>query len=94
MDPLSQYKQSHPEAFQEKKPSPPTDEYGRAYSRMVAFVMRLSGGRIKDARQASYVLLAGAILIAMISLRFYLGIPGLSSSPKAFTPSGYSDIPR
>ncbi|MEK7082360.1 MAG: hypothetical protein AAB915_01630 [Patescibacteria group bacterium] len=71
MDFLSQYKQEHPEAFQEKKRTPITDEYGRVYTGMIAVVIRLSRGRIRDARTASYVLLGGAILIAIISLVLY-----------------------
>lgn len=65
MDLLEQYKQQNPEAFQEKKLPILTDAYGREYSGMVAFVIRLSGGRIRDARQAGYVLLtiaAGATI--------------------------------
>ncbi len=75
MDLLSQYKQQNPEAFQEKKPLPLTDEYGRTYSGMVAFVIRLSGGRIRDARQASYALLGvvAFIIIISLSLFFYGG---------------------
>lgn len=74
MDLLSQYKQQNPKAFQEKKPLRLSDEYGRTYTGMVAFVMRLSGGRIRDVRQASYVLLGAAALIVLISLGvFFFG---------------------
>lgn len=65
---LSQYKQDHPEAFREQKRSPLTDEYGRAYSGMIAFVMRLSGGRIRDAKMASYALLVLAAITIIVSL--------------------------
>lgn len=80
MDLLSQYKQDHPEAPRKKPSSSLTDEYGREYSRMVALVMRLSGGRIKDARQASYVLLGIAVIIALVSLVLFFrtGTPGPS----------------
>lgn len=77
MDILSQYKQEHPEAFQEKKPLPLTDEYGRTYTGMVGLVMRLSGGRIRDANQASKVLLVGTVVIGAVAL--YLFIRAFSS---------------
>ncbi len=82
MDILSQYKQDHPEAFREKKSAPATDEYGREYRGMIAFIIRLSGGRIKDARQASYMLLFGAGLIVLIALLFYFwGSSGTIKQP-------------
>ena len=68
MDLLEQYKQQNPAAFREQKQVPAADEYGRAYTGMVAFVMRLSGGRIRDARQASYVLLVVSAVIMVVSL--------------------------
>ena len=68
MDLLEQYKQQYPEKFREKKVPTMTDEYGRAYSGMVAFVIRISGGRIKDARQASVALLAVSAIIVVSAL--------------------------
>jgi len=94
MDLLEQYKQQNPEKFREKKPAPMADAYGREYSGLVAFVIRLSGGRIRDAKQASYALAIAAAVIFFVSLLFFFGVPGFSSSPKAFMPSGYSTIPR
>jgi len=77
MDLLEQYKQQRPEAF---KPSvaaqSTTDHYGREYGAMVRLVIRLSGGAIRDARQASYVLLAVAIVFGIATLLFFFGIPG------------------
>lgn len=81
MDLLSQYKQDHPEVFQEKKRPPLTDEYGRAYTGMIAVVMRLSGGRIKDARRASYALLVFAVLVLVVSLVLFF-----SGGPEKFSP--------
>ena len=80
MDLLSQYKQEHPE-FQEKKAIPLTDEYGRTYTGMIALVMRLSGGRIRDARQASYVLFAAAAVILVVSLIFFFAGSGSIPPP-------------
>ena len=91
MDLLSQYKQQHPEAFQEKKPARMTDEYGREYTGMVAFVIRLSGGRIRDARTASYALAIAVAIIVLVSLMIYFmgsggNIP--SSPPTPFQSEG------
>ncbi len=95
MDLLSQYKQEHPESFQEKKAAPTADEYGRAYTGMIAYVVRLSGGRFKDINQASYVLAIAVVAVLMVSALVYFGIPGFSSSPRAFVPKGYGDnLPR
>lgn len=82
MDLLSQYKQDHPEAFQERKPAPMTDEYGRTYTGMIALVMRLSGGRIKDARQASYMLF-GMIGVFMLMTVIVLLIFNTAHSGKS-----------
>ena len=71
MDLLSQYKKEHPEAFQEKPALPMTDEYGREYATMVRWVIQLSGGRIRDARQASYALLGATILIFLAALTMF-----------------------
>ena len=67
MDLLEQYKQQNTEAFREQKPRPLTDEYGNAYTGMTALVMRLSGGRIRDAKQVGYVLLAIAAGAAAVA---------------------------
>ncbi len=71
MDILSQYQHDHPEAFRGQKPRLTTDEYGREYSGMLALVMRLSGGRIKDARQASLTLLIIAVAVFLASMAFF-----------------------
>ena len=68
MDLLSQYNKDHPEASLEKKAASITDEYGRVYTGMIALVMRLSGGSIRDARTASYVLLAASAIIILGAL--------------------------
>lgn len=74
MDILSQYKKEHPEAFQEKKAPPMTDEYGRVYTGMIALVIRMSGGRIRDAKGASMALLVFVVLVLIgASLLFFGG---------------------
>ena len=84
MDILSQYHKQRPEALQEKKAAPILDEYGRAHTSMVGFVMRLSGGRIRDANQANIML----VIIVVISLGLSLLVlihPGSTTRP---LPSG------
>ncbi len=82
MDLLSQYKQDHPEAFQEKKAVPMADEYGHAYPRMVRMVMRLSGGRITNIHQAIYALVIVAAVVFVVSLTvFFWGSGGNTPQP-------------
>ncbi len=83
MDLLEQYKQQYPEKFREQKPAPMTDEYGREYSTLVALVMRLSGGRIRDSKQASYALLGAAAIIAVISGILFLRLFSSGTGPNA-----------
>ncbi|MFY9462855.1 MAG: hypothetical protein WAP52_01575 [Candidatus Sungiibacteriota bacterium] len=81
MDLLEQYKQQNPEKFREQKSMPMADAYGREYSPMVALVIRLSGGRIKDAKQASYTLLIVTAVIAAISGILFLRLFGIGTGP-------------
>jgi len=76
MDLLSQYKQEHPEAFREQRQSPVADEYGRAYTGMTAWVIRISGGRIRDARQATTVLLIVTVVIAAVAAYIFISAIG------------------
>lgn len=82
MDLLEQYKQQNPEKFRDQKPAPMADAYGREYSGMIAFVIRLSGGRIRDAKQANYALLVIAGAITLAAVLFFTGIPGASAPPQ------------
>lgn len=86
MDILPQYKQEHPEKFQEKKAAPLTDTYGREYSGMVALVIRLSGGRIKNLRQANTLLLWSTIGITIITITFFLIMNNSAPSSKIYSP--------
>ena len=81
MDIFSQYKQQNPEAFQEKKQSQMSDEYGREYTGMAAWVIRLSGGRIRDARSASYALLVFVAFVLVVSIFLYVGEGSKKFSP-------------
>lgn len=76
MDLLDQYKQQRPEAFQEQKPPPAADPYGRELGTFVRLAMRLSGGHIHDARQANFALLTVAVIFCVIALLLFFGISG------------------
>lgn len=67
MDLLSQYKQDHPEAFRKAEAFQPSGEYGS----LVRFVMRASGGRIREARGASIVLLIAAAAMAALAISIF-----------------------
>lgn len=60
----------------------------------IRLVMKLSGGRIENARQASWVLLGVTVLVFIVSILFFLGIVGSGSNMKAFIPKGYTDLPH
>jgi len=72
MDLLSQYKQDHPEALRPTPQWEPPKEYGF----FIRLVMRLSGGRIREINQASYILLGAAALVLVVSIFLYFGLPG------------------
>jgi len=68
MDILSQYKQQNPEAFREKPKWQPSSEYGF----LIRLVMRLSGGRIRDAKKASMALLSIAMVVLIMSIAIFI----------------------
>jgi len=76
MDILGAYEKQNPQPVQQALQRSQSSEYGF----FIRLVMRLSGGRIENTRQASYVLLAiaGVIMVAAISV--FLGVFGFSSS--------------
>jgi hypothetical protein len=78
MDILEQYEKQNPQPVQTASQRQPAYEYGF----FIRLVMRLSGGKIENTRQASYVLLAvvGAILLAAVLVLF--GALGFSSTAK------------
>ena len=73
MDLLSQYKQDHPEEFREKS-RPSTSPDRSQYGFLIRMVMKMSGGLITDANQASYALLVAIVLLAAIAAFFYYKI--------------------
>ena len=54
-------------------------------SAMVSFVMRVSGGYVKDEKQASYVLVVVAVSLILFSLVLLLS-SGSESNKDTFTP--------
>ena len=78
MDILQKYKEQYPQESQEKKPSSPLmDEYGHEYSAMERLAIRVSGGRIKTGRQASYALLGVMGVVLLLSLLLFFGVPDI-----------------
>lgn len=92
MDILSQYEKDHPEIPKEQKQPQMTDAYGHEYAGMIAFVMRMSGGSIRDKNRARGVLLAFAGIAAAISFFLFLYRPSGTLQPreKAFLNQGKS----
>ena len=82
MDLLSQYRQEHPESFQEKQAWTPPRDYGF----FIRLAMRLSGGRIRDVNTASYALAIVAGVILIVSLFLFFGIPGVGSTTNLSVP--------
>ena len=60
---LENYKEQNPSAFREKQKRSPSDDYGF----FIRLVMSASGGRIRDANTASYVLLGAAVFIMIVA---------------------------
>lgn len=80
MDLLEQYKQQHPEVSQRAPAWSPPREYGF----FIRFVMRISGGKIRDVNRASYVLATAGAAILLVSILIF--IYGFSGSGTASTP--------
>lgn len=72
MDILKKYNEDTPTVRPQVSQWQPPSEYGF----FVRMVMRVSGGRIRELRQASYVLLIGAIVITIIAAVLFLGAGG------------------
>lgn len=92
MDFLEQYKQQNPELSRAEKRPQTTDEYGSEQSGLVGLVVRLSGGRIRDARRANYVLLAIGCVIILVLLLLIFGIPGSSPPTTPLLRQAHPDI--
>ncbi len=77
---LENYQQQHPEAFRPKEREPELGE--GEYGFIVRFVIHLPGGLIRNAKQASYVLLgaAGVILVLTLAI-FFMGNSNNVASP-------------
>ena len=80
MDILGRYEQQHPQAAAPTRTDISSDDYGF----FINLVMRLSGGRIRDANQASSVLL-GAVVV-MIIIAVIILVIGMRSGAVPLTP--------
>ena len=68
MDILEKYKGEHPEAFRPREnPGLASDEYGF----LIKLAIRMPGGFVRNARQASRVLLGAAVLLIVVSLSVF-----------------------
>lgn len=85
MDILGAYEKQNTPAVQPIAQRQQSSEYGF----FIRLVMRLSGGKITNMRQASYVLLAAAGVILLAAIVVFLGASGFSSSVRPLhTPLG------
>lgn len=87
MDLLEQYKQQYPEKFRPKEREP---ELGQGeYGFIIRFVIHLPGGMVRNAKEASYILLGAAGVSILLTLIIFFWGSGRSTA--AFTPKGYVD---
>jgi len=90
VDILQQYEKEHPGAFRQAPSWEPPQEYGF----FIRWVMKLSGGRIRDVRSASYILLGFAALAIVVSLvLFFKNIYGPSKPPAGYR-GNIPDLPE
>lgn len=86
MDILKKYEEENLEMSSRVPQWEPSEEY----SGLTRFVIRFSGGRIQNEKQANSVLLALAVCMFIITFIILFG--GGEGSPAAFTPKGYLDL--
>lgn len=83
MDILAEYEKQNQKPIQASPQRQPTDEYGF----FIRLVMRLSGGKIENIRQASYVLLAAAGLVMITAIVVFLWTSRFFTSTKLLPPA-------
>ncbi|MEK9195330.1 MAG: hypothetical protein AAB975_03060 [Patescibacteria group bacterium] len=84
MDILEQYEKENPEISQ----VPASQEF-QDESFLIRLVIRLSGGRIKDLKQANYALLGFAVIAILISIFILFGT---GSRSQQFLPPNFYQI--
>ena len=90
MDILKQYEQQFPEA---NKPAPqwqPPDEYGP----IVRFFIKLSGGWIKNEKQANTIMLILGIIGFILTYLLLFGVPGTSAPNQPLLESVHPGLPE
>jgi len=88
MDILEQYEKENPQDASRPAQWDVSQEF-QDESFLIQWVMRLSGGRIHDAKQANYVLLGFAVIMIVISIFLLFGT-GLGS--QQFLPPNFYQI--
>ena len=79
MDLLEQYKQQHPEAFRPRENTGlGADEYGF----LIKLAIRLPGGFVQNAKQATRVLLGAAGLVFVVAIVLFLRSGGSNLPPE------------
>ena len=91
MDILDQYKKQYPES----QPTPKNLYEGQPqdYGPIIKWVIKISGGRIRDAQQANMILLGGTIVLIVIALAISFGLPGSSAPPVPLLRSAHPSLP-
>lgn len=81
MDILAQYEKENPK--QEQASQNIYDDQSEDYGAIIHWVMKVSGGRIQDVRQANMVLIVAAVIMIIISLFLIFGTPWSTATDKA-----------
>ena len=79
MDILGEYEKQNPRPLQQAAPQ---RQLASEYGFFIRLVIKLSGGKIENIRQASYVLLAAAGVIMVATIFVFLGTSGFFSGAK------------
>lgn len=80
MDILSQYDKQFPE--QKQAPQKTYEDPSEDHAPIISWVIKMSGGRIQNERQASYVLLMIAGILTVAAIIFFVsGMGGGSGTP-------------
>ena len=88
MDILKQYEKENPDTVLQSSKWDISQEF-QYESFLVRLVVRLSGGRIRDIKQANYVLLGFAVIAILISIFIFFGI---GSGSQQFLPPNFYQI--
>jgi hypothetical protein len=88
MDILEQYEKENPQISSQSAQRNISQEF-QDEGFLIQWVMRVSGGRIHDAKQANYVLLGFAVIMIVVSLFLFFG---MGSGSQQFLPPNFYQI--